>query len=235
MYNNNMERKKIIDDFSKIATLLYEKNYSEGFGGNLSICISKDAKHILKDYCLKDISPTEIDLDIDVDPLNNDVIIITTTGSRMYQVKDNAENYISVLFIDNGTIFNMNGKIPSSELKAHIASYIANTEIGALVHTHPPYLIAASDIFDSKKNFNKALIDSHAEFNLVFRDGIGMLETIAPGSDKLAAKTAEKFKTYPLVIWKNHGAIAGANDLFTAFDYIDIVEKCSKIALMKIV
>ncbi len=230
-----MERKKIISDFSKIATLLYEKNYSEGFGGNFSICISKDAKHILKDYCLQDINPTEINLDIDVDPLNNDLIIITTAGSRMHQIKDNVEDYLSVLFIDNGTIFNMNGKMPSSELKAHIASYIANTEIGALIHTHPPYLTAASDIFDSKKNFNKSLIDSHTEFDLVFKNGIGMIGVITPGSDELAEKTADKFKTYPLVIWKKHGAIAGAKDLFTAFDYIDIVEKCSQIALMKII
>ena len=221
-------------DFGNIAGMLYEKNWSEGFGGNISICIRNEGEVHMRECC-DDLHPVSMDINMDLNPLNNSVIAITVSGSRMYEIPDNPEHYIALLYIENGTLFNMTGKKPSSELMAHLCAYIANQSINALIHTHPPYSIAASELSDTENKFNRTLKESHTEFELIFSRGVAVMDRKKPGSMELAKETARLLAERPFVIWRNHGVIAGADNLYSAFDLIDIVEKCSHIALLKII
>lgn len=224
----------LMRDFGQIARMLYEKGWSEGFGGNISVCIRSEGEHII-DKCCKDIHPVSMDINIDTNPLNNSIIAITESGSRMYEVGNNPAKHIAILFIENGSVFNMSNKTPSSELIAHLQTYISNPSFNALIHTHPPFTIAASELTDTENKFNRTLKESHTEFSIIFNKGIAVIERKKPGSMELAQETAKRLSELPLAVWKHHGVIAGESDIYRAFDLIDVVEKCSHIALLKII
>ncbi len=221
-------------DFSRIARLLYEKNWSEGFGGNFSVRFTSEAKQFLEHCCKNKLIPANIPIDMDVNPLNNNVILITVSGSRMYEIPENPTEYTAVIFIENNTVFSMNGKKPSSELIAHLSAYIANDNINAIIHTHPPYTIAIAETMESEGKINRALKESHTEFSLIFPKGIAVIERKKPGSRELAEETSKRMSDTPFVIWKRHGIIAGAENLFHAFDLTDVVEKCARISMISL-
>lgn len=221
---------KIYSDISRAASLLYERGYSEGFGGNVSVRIDGSDLDMLQ--CCTDFKPRKLDMALDLNPLNNNVIIITATGSRMYQVRDDPVDNTTIIFIEQGNAFLMKEKEPSSELKCHIGIYSVCSDFGSIVHTHPPYSTALCARYSGMKDINKVLHEAHGEFDIVFPGGIGLIEDRKPGSDKLSADIISVFREYSTVLMRRHGIISGSSDIFKAFDNIDIIEKCASIAML---
>ncbi|MFO8061697.1 MAG: class II aldolase/adducin family protein [bacterium] len=223
-------KKEIYSDISRAAGLLFDRGYSEGFGGNVSVRIDGTDLNMLD--CCRDYKPRKLDMALDLNPLNNDVIIITTTGSRMYQVRDNPVDKTTIIFIEQGNAFLMKENEPSSELKCHIGIYSVCSDFSSIVHTHPPYSTALCARYSGIKDLNSVLKKAHGEFDIVFPRGIGFVENRKPGSEQLSSDIISAFREYSTVLMRRHGIISGSTDIFKAFDNIDIIEKCASIAIL---
>lgn len=218
---------KIFSDFAKTAALLNSRGWSEGFGGNISaifnedtLDISKYSKRELLNIKLKDNGP-------------NKVILITGTGTRMYLVQDDPGEYVSIVLIENNTAYLINDVKPSGETESHIYAYIAaGDSFTAAIHTHPPYLTALS-LLNKPDEIKGKLSSAHTEFDLIFPKGIGITDIIVPGSHELSLKTEQAIRAgFNAVLWKKHGMFSMGKDLFSAFDYIDVAEKCAQISII---
>lgn len=223
-------KNKIYSDIGQAASLLFDRGYSEGFGGNVSVRISGSDLDMLD--CCRDYKPRKLDIALDLNPLNNDVIIITTTGSRMYQVRDNPLDNTTIIFIEQGNAFLMKANEPSSELECHIGIYSVCSDFSSIVHTHTPYSTALCARYSGIKDLNRVLRKAHAEFDIVFPRGIGLIEDRKPGSEQLSSDIISAFREHSTVLMKRHGIISGSSDIFKAFDNIDIIEKCASIAML---
>ena len=133
--------------------------------------------------------------------------------------------YIRLLFSEvNKSLANpayeeQEGSVLSSETPLHIACYKADSKVGAVVHAHPPYIIAASGkvgIFESPSY----------EFECVLGGSVPVIEYIQPGSLDLAEAVAVKIKEGArAVMLRKHGAISVGKDLGEAYTRILALER----------
>ena len=94
----------------------------------------------------------------------------------------------------------------SSETPLHIACYRVRQDIGAIMHVHSPFIIAAAVKTDILENVSY-------EFDCVLQKAVPVIEYIQPGSSALAEAVAGKIKNGAnAVILRRHGAISVGKD-----------------------
>ncbi|MGI6571596.1 MAG: class II aldolase/adducin family protein [Caldicoprobacterales bacterium] len=147
----------------------------------------------------------------------------TTSGGNLSILDDNGDIWITPSGIDKGSLTRkdmirvkpsgeMDGiHAPSVELPFHEQIYQKRPDIRAIIHAHPPALIAFSIV---RRIPNTRLTPSS-----FFTCGkIGMAKYAIPGSQELGRNIAEKFEEgCDIVILENHGVVVGSRDLFQAF------------------
>ncbi len=114
---------------------------------------------------------------------------------------------------------------PSVEYHFHCGIYEKRSDINAVLHAHPPALVAFSVI---RKAPNTAIIP-----NAKFMCGeIAMVDYACPGSKKLEESIVESFeKGHNTAILNNHGAVVGSYDLFHAFMAFETLEFCARLEI----
>lgn len=126
--------------------------------------------------------------------------------------------------------------MPTSELPSHLA--VHNYLIGkgstykASVHTHPIELVAMSHNpeFLKKDVLTKILWSMIPETKAFAPRGLGMVPYMLPSSNELAAETIKAIDDdYDVVMWEKHGVFAVENDVMSAFDQIDVLNKSANI------
>ena len=161
----------------------------------------------------------------------------TTTGGNL-SIKDADGNvWISPSGIDKGSLrredimmITPKGEFighhkPSVEYPFHLAIYKKRPDIGAVLHAHPPALVAFSiarripdtDIIpDAKLLCGKITYAGYA----------------LPGSDKLGENIAAEFeKGINTVMLENHGVVIGAKDLFSAFMNFETLDYLARVQI----
>ncbi|HHY82930.1 MAG TPA: class II aldolase/adducin family protein [Clostridiales bacterium] len=147
----------------------------------------------------------------------------TTSGGNLSILDDNGDIWITPSGIDKGSLtrkdmirVKANGEIigihtPSVELPFHEMIYQRRPDIRAIIHAHPPALIAFSIV----RKIPSTRLTPSAYFTC---GKIGMAEYAIPGSKELGKNIADKFQEgCDIVILENHGAVVGSSDLFQAF------------------
>lgn len=147
----------------------------------------------------------------------------TTSGGNLSILDDNGDIWITPSGIDKGNLTRndmirvkpsgeMEGiHTPSVELPFHEQIYQKRPDIRAIIHAHPPALIAFSVV----RQIPSTRLTPSAYFTC---GKIGMAEYAIPGSKKLGKNIAMKFQEgCDIVILENHGAVVGSKDLFQAF------------------
>jgi len=114
----------------------------------------------------------------------------------------------------------------SSEWQMHVEIYKKNPKVRAIVHTHPPYLLAA---VAKDESFLERLRVFETE---IFKQEIGMVEPISPGTRELAMATGEIAKTKSLIILKSHGLVAATPTMERALSLSEELEGLAKIFLL---
>jgi L-fuculose-phosphate aldolase len=103
----------------------------------------------------------------------------------------------------------ISGPRPSTETPMHLALYQAS-HVGAIVHTHSPFVIALSTVLDELPAVHYAMAD------------LGGPVRVAPyarfGTTQLAASAAAKLAGRNAVILRNHGALACGPTLERAYE-----------------
>ncbi len=143
-------------------------------------------------------------------------LIIKRKGADMSVAEP--EDYLRFTFLET------EGKEPatmSSETPVHVACYRAKKDIGAIIHAHPSYVIAAAAR-------NAALEGISYEFDYIIQSPVPLLEYISPGSKELAEAVAREVKNGAnAVLLKKHGAFTFGTDLNEAFTRMVALERAA--------
>ncbi len=161
---------------------------------------------------------------------------MTTTSGGNISIKDEVGNiWITPSGVDKGTLTatdivcvkadgTINGQHkPSSEYPFHKAIYEARPELTAVIHAHPPGLVA----FSIARQVPSTNIVPQAR---LICGEIGYAPYGCPGSQDLGLKIAEIFQNrrFKGVIMENHGVVLGGTDLMDAYQRFETLEFCCR-------
>lgn len=163
---------------------------------------------------------------------------MTTTSGGNLSIKDRDGNiWISPAGVDKGELtfrdiicVKPDGTIvgnhkPSSEFPFHQLIYQNRPDLSAVLHAHPPALVAFSIV--------RKIPDTHLIPNIrLICGGVGLAEYGLPGSKELGERIASVFKQgINTVILENHGIVVGATDLFEAFMAFETLDFSARLEL----
>ena len=114
---------------------------------------------------------------------------------------------------------------PSSELKMHLEVYHQRPDVHAVVHAHPP---TATGFAVAGIPLTRAVL---AEV-ITTLGGIPIAAYATPSTAELPAAIREYIKSHDGLLLANHGALAVAGDLFTAYYRMETIEHFAKISLV---
>ena len=113
----------------------------------------------------------------------------------------------------------------SSELKMHLEVYRQRPDVGAVVHAHPA---TATGFAVAGVPLNRAVL---AEV-ITTLGGIPIAAYATPSTEELPAAIRDYIKSYDGLLLANHGALAVAPDLFSAYYRMETIEHFAKISLV---
>lgn len=161
--------------------------------------------------------------------------LTTTSGGNLSILDDDGNLWITPAGIDKGSLLpediicihpdqTIEGRHkPSSEYPFHRMIYAARPDLRALVHAHPPALVAFSvvrKIPDTRINPQSHRICGE----------VGYAPYALPGSENLGANIAQTFgKGFTAVLLENHGVVTGGSHLLDAFQRFETLEYCAQI------
>lgn len=148
-----------------------------------------------------------------------DKMYLSPSGFALEEIE--SEQWIEV-DIPTGDITDI-GLRPSSEVLMHLYGYRSNSDIGAMVHTHPSHCIAFTLV---EKELPVMFPDQAA---LVGRTAY--IPYIIPTTDLLADAVAEKVTTASSILLGNHGLVTTGRNLREAYYRTQVVEESAKIYL----
>ena len=159
----------------------------------------------------------------------------TTSGGNISVKDDNGDVWITPSGVDKGSLttkdiicVKKDGSVqglhkPSSEYPFHKAIFEARPELKAIIHAHPPGLVA----FSIARQVPNTNIVPQARF---ICGEIGFAPYGCPGSEDLGRKIAMEFKNtkYKAVIMENHGVVLGGTDMMDAYQRFETLEFCCR-------
>ncbi len=163
---------------------------------------------------------------------------MTTTSGGNLSIRDSEGTvWISPSGIDKGNLrredimqIKADGSIvgihrPSVEYPFHLAIYKKRPDIKAVLHAHPPALVAYS--------LMRKIPDTSIIPDAKFLSGhIAIAPYALPGSSALGDKISVEFaKGINTVILENHGVVIGGETLFEAFMTFEMLEFCARIQM----
>lgn len=159
----------------------------------------------------------------------------TTSGGNISIRDENGDIWITPSGVDKGNLttrdiicMKKDGTIvglhkPSSEFPFHKAIYDARPELTAIIHAHPPALVAFSI---ARKVPDTTIVPQARKIC----GQIGYAVYGCPGSEDLGKKIAEQFKNqnYKAVIMENHAVVLGGTDMMDAYQRFETLEFCCR-------
>jgi len=150
-------------------------------------------------------------------------VYITPSGAAKYRL---SPEDIAVVSSDGSIV---EGK-PSIEYRMHLEVYRTLRNAGAVVHAHPPLVLAVAEAYGPHSLLG--LIEAR----LVLPHGVGVVEELEPGSLELARKVAECLKEHEACILQGHGVVAyGSGEpeqaLFEALDRVEVLDLAARYSL----
>ncbi len=228
---------KVVSDVAETAGYLWQKGWAERNGGNITVNVTE-----------------HVDDEIRKMPAISDPIAIGATlpnlrgcyffckGTQM-RMRDLArwpmENGSFIRILDDCAhyvIIADNPVKPTSELPSHLA--VHNYLLGkgstyrASLHTHPIELVAMSHNkqFLNEDLVSKLLWSMIPETKAFAPRGLGIVPYMLPSSNELADETIKALdNNFDVVMWEKHGVFAVDNDIMSAFDQVDVLNKSANI------
>ena len=161
----------------------------------------------------------------------------TTSGGNLSIREETGDIWITPRAVDKGTLtpedvvqVKPDGKVigkhsPSVELPFHQLAYQSRPDLRAMVHAHPPALIAFSLV---RKLPDVSLIPDAPSIC----GELGMAEYGLPGSEDLGEKIARVFaRGCNTVMLENHGVVTGATSLSKAFMAFETLDFCARLEI----
>mgnify|MGYP000235858111 CR=1 FL=1 len=161
----------------------------------------------------------------------------TTSGGNLSILDDNGDIWITPAGVDKGSLtrddiicVKPDGKLvgnhkASSEFPFHELIYRTRPDVRAVVHAHPPALVAFSIV---RKIPNLHVLPN----DYLICGEVGMAEYGLPGSVQLGENIARVFaQGIDTVMLENHGVVIGKSDLFEAFKAFETLDYCARLEI----
>jgi len=157
----------------------------------------------------------------------------TLSGGNLSIRSANGDVWITPAAVDKGSLgrddivcVHPDGSVtgmhrPSSELPFHTAIYRRRPDLNAVVHAHPPALVA----FSIAREVPPTAIFPQAE---MVAGNVGYAPYALPGSEALGASIATAFEEHDAVLLENHGVATGGTDLLKAFQRLETLDVCAR-------
>jgi len=157
-------------------------------------------------------------------------VLTTTSGGNLSILDDEGNIWITPTGVDKGLMkpsdivcVKKDGTIignhrPSSEYPFHLAIYNERPDIKAIVHAHPPGMVAFSIV--------RKAPDTNVLPQTRFLCGkIGYASYALPGTAELGESIAAEFKRgVSVVIMENHGTVIGGENISDAYQKFESIE-----------
>ena len=164
--------------------------------------------------------------------------LTTTSGGNLSILDDNGDIWITPASIDKGNLTRSDiccvkpdGAVigqhkPSVELPFHASIYSRRPDLRAVLHAHPPHLVAFSVV--------RKLPDVNLVANARRTCGVlAMVEYAVPGSETLGDRIAAEFeKGINIVVMENHGVCIGSDTMFNAFIKFETLETTAALEIL---
>lgn len=164
--------------------------------------------------------------------------LTTTSGGNLSIKDDNGDVWITPASIDKGSLsrsdiicVKADGSVigphkPSSELPFHLSVYERRPDLRAVLHAHPPALVAFSIV--------RKLPDLTLVHNVRKEcEKVAMSTYALPGSEQLGENIGREFdKGNDIVFLENHGVCIGAKDMFSAFKLFESMEYAANLEIL---
>lgn len=161
----------------------------------------------------------------------------TTSGGNLSIMDENGDVWITPGSVDKGNLtrndmvcIKKDGTIvgnhkPSSEYPFHLHVYETRSDIKAVLHAHPPALVAFSIV----RKIPNTLLNPNS---FVGCGKIAMAEYGLPGSQDLGDKIAKEFAAgCDIAVLENHGVVVGSDNLFNAFKAFENLDFCARLQI----
>lgn len=225
-----------VEQAAEVAGYLWEKGWAERNGGNITLNITEFVDDEIKS--LPAIS----------EPIAIGTVLPYLKGCYFYcKGTQKRMRDLSRYPMDNGSIIRILDDcasyvivadklvMPTSEVPAHLSVHNYLIKNGspykASLHTHPIELIALSH----NKRFLEKDVASNVLWSMIPETkafcprGLGIVKYELPGSVELAEATIAQLDEYDVVMWEKHGTFAVDEDIMSAFDQIDVLNKSALI------
>lgn len=227
----------VVGQVAETAGYLWQKGWAERNGGNITVNVTEYADDMMRD--MPAISKP-IAIGMALPNLKGSFFFCKGTQKRMRDLaRRPMENGSVIRILDDCAHYEIiadNLVMPTSELPSHLA--VHNYLIGkgssykASLHTHPIELVAMSHNreFMEKDVLTRMLWSMIPETKAFAPRGLGMVPYMLPSSTALAYATINAIDDdYDVVMWEKHGVFAVENDIMSAFDQVDVLNKSANI------
>ncbi|MCU0520421.1 MAG: rhamnulose-1-phosphate aldolase [Anaerolineae bacterium] len=217
----------------RVAHWLALHGWSEGSGGNFSVRLDALPATLAS---LNEGEPRPVPMAVPA--LGRRHLLVSGTGTRARDIAEAPHEGLGLFRIapDGGSYTFLAGNDrPTSEMPSHLAIHAALVETRpehrAIVHTHPPRLIAATHLseFEDGGRMADVLLRMQSEALLHLPDGFAVLPYHLPGSLELGIASAAAVRRCEVVVWRYHGALATGRSLDAALDTLEYLDKTAEI------
>lgn len=236
----NILNSKAIKSFIKVADMGWQMGWHEINGGNMSYRMTDEEAGEIKENFNFDGEWKEIGKGVSVPDFKGQYFIITGSGKYFQNVKDNPEDSICIVTVDEtGKNYKVvwglvNGGRPTSEISAHLLTHsIKSKATGGkyrvVYHSHPKYTNILTYVLPLKSEvFTRELWEMMTECSIVFPNGVGVMEWKVPCCAEIGIATGRLMEQYDAVIWAHHGLVCGGETLDMSFGVMHTIEKAAE-------
>ena len=237
--DNRTELTRRVAEVAEVAGYLWQKGWAERNGGNIVInitdCVDEGIRQLPPIDAPRAIGTTLPHLqgcyfyckgtnrrmrDLAREPMANGSVIRITEDCAHYEII--ADQLVP----------------PTSELPSHLCVHdyllAKGSPYKASLHTHPIELVAMTHHrpFLEKDILTRLLWSMIPETKAFCPRGLGIVPYMLPSSVALAKATIDTIdEGYDVVMWEKHGVFAVDNDIMSAFDQVDVLNKAAQIYL----
>lgn len=222
-----------------------EIDASEAGAGNISIYVGWDIE-VRRRFPIAE----QVALPAPAPALSGRTILVTGSGRRLRQIQDDPEANVGALVVHadglTATLFTSPRRLferLTSEFNSHLAvhqDHVARrgVDFQAVVHAQPMNLTYLSHIPEYRDTaaMNARILRWEPESIVSLAAGVGVLEFMIPGSERLMTANVEGLREFEIVLWSKHGVMARSDLSVTrAVDRIEYAETGAKYEYMDLV
>jgi len=217
---------------------LAEIDASEGAAGNISVCLRWTVDPRTRFPLVE-----EMELPQPVPELAGVVFLVSGSGRRLREIKDEPTANIACILVNEGgktaklfTAHNRRFERVTSEFNSHLAVHYdqisrTGSNFHAVIHAQPVHLTLLSHIqrYQDEKYLNTHLLRWQPETIINLPEGIGFIPFRLPGSPELMAANVKALQSHRITVWAKHGVMARSDiSVKRAADRVEYAETAAR-------